>query len=122
MRALLRRIRHLHYDARSRPHQGVSSVQMYVTVGCGACAMAKRSQLDVRLGHALGTRVQVVDCSQMSADVLAGLQQRGARAVPAVAVRLQDGAEVATTAQRVDALLSDFRGDARIFRMGTRSD
>ena len=53
---------------------------------------------------------------------LVKLRERGVRAVPTFAFRLQDGSEFVAPAQRVDTLLSDFQGDARIFCANTRGD
>lgn len=112
MRLLLRRLEWL----RDGTPGGAARVQLYVSSGCVACERAKNSQLHVRLAHALRTRVDVVDCSRMGTAELAALRQRGVHAVPSVAFRLLDGTHFVVPAQRVEAMLSVFRGDARIFR------
>jgi hypothetical protein len=108
MRLLLERINSLRSP-------GVADVRFYVTARCAACDMVKNSQLHVRLAHALQSRVQIVDCSLMTAAELVGLRKRGVSAVPCFWFRLKDGSEFVSPPQRISTVLSDFRGDPRVF-------
>ena len=80
-----------------------------------ACKMVERDNLLPRLEDALKSKVTLVDAAKMTTDQQNELAQLGVAWVPAVVFRTDDGGTFASSASHVSSVLSDFRGDVRIF-------